>query len=50
MEFLIIGGMAARLHDTGHATIEVDICPSGDDANLSDLRRYAPGAWCPSAG
>ena len=27
----------ARLHDTGHATIDVDICPSSDDANLSNL-------------
>jgi hypothetical protein len=34
VRFVIIGGMAARLHDTGHATIDVDICPSRDDANL----------------
>ncbi len=34
---MIIGGMAARLHDTGHTTIDVDICPSPDDANLSHL-------------
>lgn len=37
VEFVIIGGMAARLHDTGHATIDVDICPSTLDANLSNL-------------
>jgi hypothetical protein len=37
VEFVIIGGMAARLHDTGHTTIDVDICPSTDDANLSRL-------------
>lgn len=29
--------MAARLHETGHTTIDVDICPSLDDANLSNL-------------
>ncbi len=37
VKFVIIGGMAARLHDTGHTTIDVDICPSPDDANLSHL-------------
>lgn len=37
VRFVIIGGMAARLHDTGHATIDVDICPSTDDANLANL-------------
>jgi len=37
MKFVIIGGMAARLHDTGHTTIDVDICPSPDNANLSRL-------------
>ncbi len=37
VRFVIIGGMAARLHETGHATIDVDICPSSDDANLSNL-------------
>ncbi|MDK1010739.1 MAG: hypothetical protein QGM48_06650 [Actinomycetota bacterium] len=26
-EFVVIGGMAARLHDTGHTTIDVDIWP-----------------------
>jgi hypothetical protein len=36
-EFVIIGGMAARLHGTGHATVDVDICPSSDEANLSNL-------------
>ena len=37
VRFVIIGGLAARLHDTGHATIDVDICPSTDDANLTNL-------------
>ncbi|GBE24285.1 hypothetical protein BMS3Bbin02_00554 [bacterium BMS3Bbin02] len=37
VRFVIIGGMAARLHDTGHATIDIDICPSNDKANLSNL-------------
>ena len=37
VRFVIIGGMAARLHDTGHATVDVDICPSSDDANLTRL-------------
>jgi len=37
VEFVILGGMVARLHDTGHTTIEVDICPSLADANLSKL-------------
>jgi hypothetical protein len=37
VQFVIIGGMAARLHHTGHATVDVDICPSTDDANLDRL-------------
>lgn len=37
VQFVIIGGMAARLYDTGHATVDVDICPSTDDANLARL-------------
>ena len=37
VRFVIIGGIAARLHETGHTTIDVDICPSSDDANLSNL-------------
>jgi hypothetical protein len=37
VRFVIIGGMAARLHNTGHTTIDVDICPSIDQANLSRL-------------
>jgi hypothetical protein len=35
--FVIIGGIAARLHDTGHATVDVDICPSRDETNLENL-------------
>ena len=37
VQSVVIGGMAARLHDTGHATVDVDICPSTDDANLDRL-------------
>ena len=37
VRFVIIGGIAARLHDTGHATVDMDICPSTDDPNLSNL-------------
>lgn len=39
VQFVIIGGMAARLHDTGHATVDVDICPSTDVANLDRLAK-----------
>ncbi len=35
--FIVIGGVAARLHDTGHATVDIDICPSGGDDNLERL-------------
>ena len=31
VEFLVIGGVAARLHDTGYATVDIDICPSSAD-------------------
>ena len=37
VQLVIIAGMAARLHDTGHATVDVDICPSTDDADLARL-------------
>lgn len=37
VEFLVIGGVAARLHQTGHATVDIDICPSSDGANLERL-------------
>jgi hypothetical protein len=37
VRFVIIGGMAALLHDTGYATVDVDICPSTDDDNLGRL-------------
>ncbi len=50
VEFLIIGGMAARLHDTGHTTIDVDICPSLDDANLSNLADALSGNSVPAFG
>lgn len=35
--FVIIGGVAARLHDTGHATVDVDVCPSRTEDNLDRL-------------
>lgn len=37
VRFVVIGGMAARLHETGHATLDVDICPSTEDDNLTRL-------------
>lgn len=37
VEFVVIGGVAARLHDTGHATVDIDVCPSSADANLEHL-------------
>lgn len=37
VDFVIIGGMAARLHDTGHTTVDVDICPAPVDENLANL-------------
>lgn len=37
VEFVVIGGVAARLHDTGHATVDIDICPSSVDENLECL-------------
>ena len=35
--FVVIGGVAARLHDTGHATVDIDICPSRTSDNLRRL-------------
>ncbi len=43
VQLAVIGGMAARLHDTGHATVAVDICPSTDDANLTRLASALEG-------
>lgn len=37
VEFVVIGGVAARLHNTGHATVDIDICPSSVDENLERL-------------
>jgi hypothetical protein len=39
VRFVIIGGVAARLHETGYATVDIDICPSNADANLENLAR-----------
>lgn len=35
--FVIIGGVAARLHDTGYATVDIDVCPSKTKENLTRL-------------
>ena len=37
VEFVVIGGVAARLQDTGYATVDIDICPSSVDENLERL-------------
>ena len=43
VRFVIIGGMAGRLHHTGHVTVDVDICPSTDVANLDRLAAALAG-------
>jgi hypothetical protein len=35
--FAVIGGVAARLHNTGHATVDIDVCPSRAKDNLVRL-------------
>ncbi len=35
--FVVTGGIAARLHDTGHATVDIDVCPSRAKENLARL-------------
>ncbi len=37
VEFVVIGGVAARLYETGHATVDIDVCPSTAGANLERL-------------
>lgn len=37
--FVLIGGVAARLHDTGYATVDIDVCPSAGKDNLPRLAR-----------
>jgi len=39
VRFVVIGGVAARLHETGYATVDVDICPSNAETNLVNLSR-----------
>lgn len=39
VNFVVIGGVAARLHKTGHSTIDIDICPSVDKGNLDRLAK-----------
>lgn len=48
--FVVIGGVAARLHDTGHATIDIDVCPAGDDENLDRLAKSATSTRCATKG
>lgn len=35
--FVVIGGVAARLHETGYATVDIDVCPARDADNLRRL-------------
>ncbi|HUQ63091.1 MAG TPA: hypothetical protein VM121_05015 [Acidimicrobiales bacterium] len=37
VSYVVIGGVAARLHDTGYATIDIDVCPSLAKDNLVRL-------------
>jgi len=37
VQFVVIGGIAARLHQTGHATVDIDVCPSSTEENLERL-------------
>lgn len=37
VRFVVIGGVAARLHETGHATVDIDVCPSSEASNLERL-------------
>ena len=37
VEYLIIGGAAARLHGTGHVPVDIDICPERREGNLIRL-------------
>lgn len=37
VHFVVIGGIAARMHGTGHATVDIDICPSRTEDNLVRL-------------
>lgn len=35
--FVVIGGVAARLDETGHSTVDIDVCPSPTKHNLTRL-------------
>ena len=37
VDFVLVGGLAARLHGSPSVTIDVDVCPSRDRANLERL-------------
>ena len=37
VEFVVIGGVAARLHGTGYATLDIDVCPATTEENLQRL-------------
>ena len=40
--FVVIGGVAARLHETGYATVDIDVCPPTKD----NLTRLAAALKC----
>lgn len=42
VEFVVIGGVAARLYDTGHATVDIDICLSSVDEEACLGRHGSP--------
>ena len=37
VDFVVIGGMAARFHQTGYATVDIDVCPATTGENLGRL-------------
>ena len=39
VQFVLIGGLAARLHGSPTVTIDVDICPARDPGNLERLAK-----------
>ena len=49
VEYVIIGGVAARLHQTGHVTVDVDICPSRTEANRARLATASNALYDPAA-
>ncbi len=39
VRFVLIGGLAARLHGSPTVTLDIDICPARDEQNLQSLVR-----------